>query len=85
MLAPLPRELAPPPRGNPGSATVVVSCFLYLLSCASGNVGGVRLVVHTAGTAPNVVESGFDVQLGTSVSVAMTGKKFKRLGQPHSK
>ena len=43
------------------------------------------MVVHTAGTAPNVVESGFDVQLGTSVSVAMTGKKFKRLGQPHSK
>ena len=55
----------------------MVSCFLYLLSCASGNVGGVRVVVHTAGTAPNVVESGFDVQLGTSVSVAMTGKKFK--------
>ena len=61
------------------------SCWLYGLSRDSGNVGGVRVVVHTAGTAPNVVESGFDVRLGTSVSVAMTGKKFKRLGKPHSK
>ena len=45
--------------------------------------GGVRVVVHRAGTLPTPVNRGFDVPAGFSVSLAFRPRQNIRIGPPH--
>ncbi len=57
---------------------------LYEPRFKSGNVESLRVSVHEPGTDPSTVNTGIDILPGTSTSLALTQKEFRRLRSPYA-
>ena len=63
--------------------TNLLSNFLYDPYTKSGNINGLRVVVHEKGTMPPLLDQGIDLQPGQSTNIAIKQKICSRLNSPY--
>ena len=57
--------------------------FVYDPNSKSGNINGLRVVIHERDTYPSLMDLGIDVKPGQSTSIALKMKRFTRLDSPY--